>query len=187
MGDQKRHLTGGEFCKTFEGLKFAFSIECGCGLIQNQKLRVPEIGSRKRNALPFASREIDAAFKASAQHLVVAFWKLSNHLRGLAFSGSFLDACQPDGLQGSVAVHTSDDNVFSCCHLVSHEVLKYHANFVMQILDGIIAQIDTVEQDLTLGDIVKAGNELDDRGLSLPILSDQRNPLTRHEDKVEIP
>ena len=57
----------------------------------------------------------------------------------------------------------------------------------MQILDGVVAQIGTVEQDLTLGDIVKAGNELDDRGLSLPILTDQRNPLTRREDKVEIP
>src|SRR5450631_1084060 len=147
MGDQKRHLTGGKFRKTLEGLKFAFSIECGCGLIQNQKLRIPEIGSRQRNALPFASREIDAAFKASAQHLVVAFRKLSNHLQGLAFSSSFLDVFQPDRLQGSVAVHPSDDNVFSRSHLVSHEVLKYHANFAMQILDGVVAQIDTVEQD----------------------------------------
>src|ERR1700760_1134172 len=121
MGDQKRHFTGGQFCKTLEGLKFAFSIKCGCGFIENQKLCIPEIGSRQRHALPFASREIDAAFKASAQHLAVAFWKLSNHLQSLAFSGSFLDAVQPDRPLGSVTVDSSDDNVFSGCHLVSHE------------------------------------------------------------------
>src|SRR5215469_10888517 len=88
---------------------------------------------------------------------------------------------------GTVAIHTSDDNVVARRHFVSHEILKDHADLVMQILDGIIPQIDPIEQDLTFGDIVESGNELYNSRFSLSVFSDQRNSFARFKDKIEVP
>ena len=51
---------------------FAARIEGGGGLVENEQLRVAKVGAGQRQLLPFAAGEIDAAFEAPAQHLVVA-------------------------------------------------------------------------------------------------------------------
>jgi len=118
-------------------------------LIQNQKLRVA--GDRLAPALCVAIRQQRDRRRLSK--------------RGPTFGRSVLEAFESParpGFFGSSSMHanptdsrdplpsTRPTTMFSRCHLVSHEVLKYHANFVMQILDGITRKSTPSRQDLTL-------------------------------------
>ena len=71
-----------------------------------------------------------------------------------------------------------DGDVLPRRHFVAHEILKDYADFAMQVLDAVLAQVDAIEQNAPLGRIVEARQELDDGGLALPVLADERDALT---------
>ncbi len=69
-------------------------------------------------------------------------------------------------------------------HVVTHVVLKNHADFFAQTVNIVLAQIDAVEQDRAFGGIVQARQQLDQCGLARAILSDQCDPLAGVEAKT---
>ena len=71
-------------------------------------------------------------------------------------------------------------------HLVAHEVLEDDAHFAMQVLDGVLAQIDAVEQDLAFGGVVEARDQLDHGGLALAVFADQGDALAGLDGEVEV-
>jgi hypothetical protein len=55
----------------------------------------------------------------------------------------------------------------------------------VQVFEGILAQVDAVEQDLPLGGIVEPRDELDDGGLALAVLADQGDALSGREVRLK--
>ena len=75
-----------EFGEALENLVFRAGVESGGRLIENQQLRVAKIGARQRQLLPFAAGEIDSAFEAAAEQLIVTSGKPANHRIGETFA-----------------------------------------------------------------------------------------------------
>src|ERR1700744_3959830 len=80
----------------------------------------------------------------------------------------------------------SNRDVFTGGHLVSHEILKNYPDLAVQVFQTVFAQVDAVEQDLSFGGIVEAGDQLDDGGLALSILADQGDPLANVQGEIEV-
>ena len=76
-------------------------------------------------------------------------------------------------------------DVFTRRHLIAHKVLKDNANLTIKIFQTILSQVHPVEQHLAFGGIVKPRDQLDDGGLALTVLSDQRNPLAGMKMEVQ--
>ena len=64
-------LPAGQFGEALKHLEFAARVERRSGLVEDQHLRVAQVGAGQRDLLPFAAGKIDAAFEAAAQHLLV--------------------------------------------------------------------------------------------------------------------
>src|SRR5580692_35742 len=75
-------------------------------------------------------------------------------------------------------------DVFTSCHLISHEILKNNAKLTMQIFEIVFSQVDAIEQNLPLGRVIEACNQLDDGRLPLPIFANQRQSLRWTQLKV---
>ncbi len=84
------------------------------------------------------------------------------------------------------AFHPPHADVFPRGHLVAHEVLKDDPDFVVQIFQLVIAQVNAIEQNLPFGRVVEPGDQLDHGRLALAVFSDQRDPLARRESEVEV-
>ena len=76
-------------------------------------------------------------------------------------------------------IDAADRDVLSRRHLEAHEVLKDDADVAVKIFERVLAQIDAVEQNLSLGRIVEARDELDDGRLALAVFADQRDAFSR--------
>src|SRR5205085_230028 len=63
--------------------------------------------------------------------------------------------------------------------------LEDDADLAIQVFQVVLAQVHAVEQDLTFRWIVEPGNELDDGGLALAVLTDQGHPLTGTKLEVQ--
>src|SRR5271165_3082365 len=107
--------------------------------------------------------------------------KSANHLVGQTLLGGQLNQRQIVDL-----VNTSDPNVFAGRHFVAHEILKDNANLPIQALQAIFAKVNAIEKYLPLEGVVQARQQLDDGGLALAILSDERHPLARPKMKIKI-
>ena len=83
-------------------------------------------------------------------------------------------------------IDAADGDVFARGHLEAHEVLKDDADVAVEIFEGVLAQVDAVEQDLSFGGIVESGDEFDDGGLALAVLADQRDSFAGRESEVEV-
>ena len=66
-------------------------------------------------------------------------------------------------------------NVFFGKQLIAHVVLEDDADLFAQVFDVVFAEIDAVEEDLSGGGIVKAGEQLDQGGFSGSIFADKGN------------
>src|SRR5207237_10906091 len=118
----------------------------------------------------------------TAEHLIVAGGQLAHDGVGEAFvSGEFDVVLLLD------PVDTAYRDAFSSRHLVAHEILKDDTDVAMQIFEGVLPQVDAVEQNLSFGGVVEACDELDHGRLALAILTDQGDPFSRREGEIEIP
>src|SRR6516164_1048078 len=99
---------------------------------------------------------------------------------GQTLAGRLLDFLSPPAF-----LDLTHGNVLGSGHLIAHEVLKDDGGLTAEILKVVLAKIDAIEQDGPFGGIVKPCQELDDRGLSLPVLADQRDALAGLQTKIE--
>ena len=76
MRDQQYYLACHQFSKAHKGFVLCAGIKGRSGFIQNNHLGITDVSAGQGNLLPFASRKIDAAFKAAAQHLPVSGGKM---------------------------------------------------------------------------------------------------------------
>ena len=90
----------------------------------------------------------------------------------LAFAKCSFDATHSDILPGG--------------HLEAHEVLEDDANLAVEVGQVVVAQVDTVEQDLAFGRIVEAGDELDDCGFALAVFADQGDAFAGSKREIEV-
>ncbi len=70
-------------------------------------------------------------------------------------------------------------------HLITHEVLEDDPDFAVKIFQVVFAEIDAVEQHLSISRIVKASDQLHDSRLALAVFSDERDPLAGMQMKVQ--
>ena len=78
-----------------------------------------------------------------------------------------------------------DRNVLAGRHLVAHEVLEDDADLSVEGFQVVFAKVDSIQQDLPFRGIVQPSQQLDDRGLALPIFSDERDALAGMQMKIE--
>src|SRR5579864_7966303 len=150
-----------------KNLEFTSGVERGCGLVENQKLRVSQVGTSKDNLLPFSTRKIQAAIETTAQHLFVTSRKSGNYIIRHALAG-----CRPQERQIVDFPDPPYCDVFPSRHFISHEVLKDDANLAIEIFEAVLAQVHTIKQDLSFCGIVEPGDQFDHGCLALPVLPD---------------
>ena len=172
MGDQQRHFSLGQFRKSLKDFLFTARIERCRGLIQDQQLCIPQIGTRQRHALPLSSRKVDTALKTASQLLLHSARKACDHFIRKAHLGGAFYTIEPVPL-----FYAANSDVISCGHFIPHKVLKDDADFVTKVFHVVFPQIDAIDQDLAFRWIVEACDELDYGGLALAIFPDQRYPL----------
>ncbi len=103
-------------------------------------MRVAEVGAGEGHLLPFAAGEFDAAFEAASEHLIVAFGELGNDGVGEAFvCGGF------DLALLMLVVDAAYGDVFARGHLVAHEVLEDDADLVVEVFEGVLAEIFAIQ------------------------------------------
>ena len=131
--------------------------------------------------MPLAAREIHSSLEATAEHLAIAAGQPAND--------GFSQALPRRGFDLEVVLAFLDlahGDIFAGCHLVPHEVLKDHRGLAAQVLEVVLAQVHTVEQDLSRAGVVEPRQQLDHGSLALAVLADQRDPFARLESEIEV-
>ena len=116
------------------------------------------------------------ALEAAAEHLIVAAGQFTYDGVGKAFLSGEFDVALLMGL-----IDSTDCDVLACRHLEAHEVLKDDTDLPMEIFEGVLSQVDAVQQNLSLCGIVESRYEFDDGCLALAVLSYQRDSFSRRE------
>src|SRR5580704_828676 len=83
-------------------------------------------------------------------------------------------------------VDLTNGDVFRDGHLVACKVLKDDANLLPQIFQVVLAEIYTVQKNLSSSRVVQTRKKLHDSCLPMPILSHQRNSRRRFQLKTEV-
>src|SRR5262249_9056649 len=138
-----------------------------------------QVGAGKRQLLPLSAGEINPSLEAPAEDLVIAGGQTPDNLVRQTL------VCCLRYLAVLCFFDAADRNIEASAHLIAHKILENNADFAMQILDGIFAKIDAIEEDASRGRIVKTRKQLDDRGLPLPVLADQSDALAGFYAEVE--
>ena len=179
MGNQERHLAFGKFGESLEDFMLGARIQRGRRLVQNQQLRIAQIGARQRDFLPFATGQIDSAFEPATQTLFIALGKLR-----ITSSARLLSGGGADPKLIVTFLDSAHRNIFGGSQFISHEILKNDADFFPQVFHVVLANIHAIQQDLTRRHIIQARKKFDDSRLSLAIFAHQRDPLGRFEAKL---
>src|SRR5262249_22964049 len=149
-------------------------------LVKHQKLGIAQIGARQCELLPLASREINSTFEAPAEHLLKSRTQACDHLicqtllRGRLQRRKIIDF-----------LNHSHRNVFSGGHFVAHEILENDTNLAIKALEVVLAKVDAVEQNLSLGGVVQSCDEFYDGSFALPVFADQRYPFPAIKMEVQ--
>lgn len=181
VGDEDGHAVAGEFGETEEDVVFGAGVEGGGGLVEDDELGVAHVGAGEGDFLPLAGGEVGAAVEAPAEHVVVAAGELGGDGVGEGFFGGVTDAGEV--VEG---VDVAEADVFLEEHVVTHVVLEDDADLAAQGVDGIVAEIDTVEEDDAVVGIVEAGEEFDEGGFAGAVFADKGEALLRVEAEAEV-
>src|SRR5579884_4119070 len=103
---------------------FGARIQCRCRFVQDQHLRVSQIGASQSHLLPLAAGKIDAALKTATQCLAVAARQTPDHGLGKTLSSGCADV---EGIGALIDAAYTD--VVASAHVIAHEVLEDDSNF----------------------------------------------------------
>ena len=160
--------------KSVEDLALGSGIERGRGFVEDQQLRVAQIGPGQGDLLPLSAGEIHAAFKAPSEHLPITQRKPRDDLGRHAFSG-----CCRYARKVAAVVDFPHGNVFSGGHFIAHEILENDPDFTVQVLQVVFPKVNSIQQNPARAGIVKTSNQLHDGRLSLTVFPHQRNSFAR--------
>ena len=77
-------------------------------------------------------------------------------------------------------------NVLADCHGILAEILENDTEYLVKLPRVIVSDIHTVKKDLSLGRIVKTGQQLDQRGLAGAVQADQNYGISRFKLQIDI-
>ncbi len=172
--DQHRRPAATEVLEALEHFVLGAGIERGGRLVEDQHVRVPHVGPRDRDLLPFAPGQVDAVVETPAERLLVAQRQAVDETVGQTARRRFVDARAV-----LAVVDAPDADVVGRREMEADEILEDHADAGPELRKVVVAQVAPVEQHTTLGRIVEPGQQLDDRGLAGAVLADQRHDLAR--------
>src|ERR1700735_1281591 len=87
MRNQQRHFSLGQLGESFKHFMLRARIQRCSRFVEDQKLRVTQIGAGQSNLLPLASRKIYTTFKAAPEHLIESIGKSANRMFRQALVG----------------------------------------------------------------------------------------------------
>ena len=173
MGDEHHGLVLGHLRELFIESVLAKGIHCRRGLVENENLRVTHEGAGNREVLPLASGEIDALVEGLAENRFVAVGQPADDVMGAGLLGGGL---HERSLVNGVDLSQAD--VIRSGHVVAEEVLVDDADVATIVLQVVVPQIPTVQQDATLARVVQPGQQFDERGLASTVFADYRGLLS---------
>src|SRR5690242_11209496 len=81
----------------------------------------------------------------------------------------------------------ADRDILVEAHVVADEILKDDTHRLPHRREVVVAQVATIEQNLSFGGIVQAAEELHESGLAGAVQSDQCHALTWLKPEIDMP
>src|SRR5450631_774926 len=98
-------------------------IERRCGLVQNEQLRIAQVGARQSDLLPFPAGQVHSPFEPATQALIITIRETADYLvRQTLVSGSV------NARSVLALLDSPHGDVFGAGKFIAHEVLENHAN-----------------------------------------------------------
>ena len=143
MRNEDGHFILSQLGETIEDFVFGPRVQrCGW-LVENQQLRIPQIGACESQLLPFAAGKVHAVRESATKHLIVMPRKLMHNLFCHALEGRGADTERIVPL-----LNPADGYVFRRGHFISHEVLKDDRDSPPEVVYVIVAQVIAVQKNL---------------------------------------
>ena len=151
------------------------------GLVEDPDVRVAIHDARQREALPFAARQIVAAFEQPA-HLRV---ESLGHLLQQPVAARVFERAQYFAIVGNLP-GTAHLHVLANGKLVARKILEQHADAAAPRLRIELAQIGAAHANGPMRGIVETQQQLDQRALAGAVLADQGDQLAAANVQAEI-
>ena len=182
MRDEYACLVMPQLVEAVEDILLRHRVEGGRRLVQYQYVRIGVERPRYGELLPLTYGELRAVRLEIAHEggIVAGVELIDEHVR----SGA---PCGVDHLGlARVALDIAEDYVLARCDGVFAEVLEYHAEHVVELLDVVLADIMPVEQHRSAGGIVEPCKELDERRLAGAVEADYDDRLAALDREVDV-
>src|SRR3954464_1259736 len=168
------------FFQLGEDRRFGFRIQRRGRLVKDPDVGIAVHDAGERQALPFAARQVVAAFEQPADLGVQATW----HLLDQPFAARSAQRVDHPLIVGS-DVRTAHDHVIANRQLVIGVVLEQHADATAQILWMDVLQVDAADRDGAAIGIVEPQQQLDHGALAGAIFTDECDQLTTPNVEVQ--
>ena len=119
------------------------------GFVQDQELRVTQIGPRESDLLPFSAGKIEPTLETASENLRVALGQGADELVRAA-----LFRRRDQIRQVAQVLDAAGGNVLGGAHFVVHEILENDANLFPQIFEVIFLQWNSIQQDGSAGRLI---------------------------------
>ena len=143
MRNEDGHFILSQLGETIKDFVFGPRVQRCRRLVENQQLRIAQIGACESHLLPFAAGKVHSARESATKHLIVMPRKLMHNLFCHALEGRGADTERIVPL-----LNPADGDVFRRGHFISHEVLKDDRDFPPEVIYVIVAQVIAVQKNL---------------------------------------
>ena len=176
MGDRQGRAALGQLVKALADQDLALVVQRTGGLVQQQDARVLQKYAGDGKALLLPARKLDAALTDIG---VVAVLQCADKAVGSGQTGGLLDlgAGRTGAAVGDVLRHGAAEQI---------DILLHHADGLAQAAQCDAAHILPVDQDLAARHIIKAGDQVAERGLAAAGGADQRNILAGADFEIDM-
>ena len=151
VGDHEDGPCTGKAREGFLDFCFAFGVEGGGGLVQQQDRRIAQDGAGERDALALAAGEVSAHLAGGR---VIAAWHREDELMRVGGSGGRLDF-------GAAGVKAPKRDVAGDRVVKQRRVLRDERHVAAQALAGHVAHIETVDTDAAGRVVVEAHEQVE--------------------------
>src|SRR5699024_1713503 len=167
---------GDELPEALADQRVGAGIDGRSGVVQNQDLGLLQQGAGDAQTLFLAARDVGAALLDPG---VILLGELLDELVGLGQTAGFLHL----GV-GGVGVATAQ--VVLCGAREQHVLLQHHGHLVAQGLQVVLAHVHAAHLHAALGDVVQAGDQLDQAGLGRTGAAQDADDLARLDVQVDV-